>query len=393
MDINLLATRQLDRNQHKQMLVENLGIFELRALGRELGVASPTTKKRDDLIELILDKIYNNDTSLVKQTKKGRPFKKLSNLEEIVARMTGSEDNDNLISQRRPLKYEDVVSFAQEVPVYTEVEEEISLLSGVVRKNEVVSYFLDMKEGSRVFIDNKDMIVHGLQEGDLVECEAKKMNSGSDFLLEKVLKVNGVDADKYIPTFGRNLVPVISREKITYGQHELFCGRRNLLRYDGNLFEDDRFADFATYCKENGYKLITLGLNTCFEDQIMFSGIDSMIDMTTVYGTGYDIGFNKVVDTIALAQRLLIQGEKVVLFVNDIVGMLNSLDKCFVEKEMQNGHKEKTVVVAQKLVSLGKAEKGGASITLVMTYWQNNSEDLFFKNELEKISSKFETRE
>ena len=37
MDINLLATRQMDRNQHKQMLVENLGIFELRALGREVG--------------------------------------------------------------------------------------------------------------------------------------------------------------------------------------------------------------------------------------------------------------------------------------------------------------------------------------------------------------------
>ncbi len=391
MDINLLATRQMDRNQHKQMLVENLGIFELRALGREVGVPSPTTKKRNDLIELILDRIYNNDTTLVKHTKKGRPFKKLSNLEDIMAKMTGGDDTDNMITQRKPLRYEDIVCFSQDVPVYTEVEDEDATdFSGILRKNDVVACLLDRKTLKKVFVPQRETVVYGLQAGDLIDCEGIRVNTSEDYVMSKIYKINGVEVGKYIPRFEIMDGPMISRDRLQYGDYKLYCGRRNLLKYNGNLFEDNRFEEFATFCKENNYKLITLGLNTCFEDQIMFSEIDNMLDMTTVYGTGYDISFGKVIDAIAHAERLLTQGEKVVLFVNDIVGMLNVLDKCFVEKEMQSGHKERGVVIAQKLVSLGKALKNGASITVVMTYWSNNSEDLFFKNELEKISSKFE---
>ncbi len=390
MDISLLATRQMDRDQHKQMLVENLGIFELRALGREVGVPSPTTKKRNELIELILDRIYNNNSTYVRQSKKGRPYKKLSNLDDIMAKMTGGDDTDNIITQRKPLRYEDIVSFSQDVPVYTEVDNETEEFKGVIRKNDVVAYFLDIKTGRKVFIPQKESVIHGLQTGDLVECEAEKVNANNDFMLSELYKINGVDASKYIPRFEVKDMAIISKDRLKFGEHQLYCGRRNLLKYDTNLFEDDRFTEFAAFCKENGYKLITLGLNTCFEDQIMYSSIDNMVNMTTVYGTGYDVGFGKVVDTISLAERLFTQGEKVVLFVSDIVGLLNSLDKCFVENVLQSGHKDQGVVIVQKLVCLGKALQNGSSITIVMTYGENSTNDLFFKNELEKISSKFE---
>ena len=33
--------------KYKEMFVKKLGIFELRALARELGVPSPTTKRRN----------------------------------------------------------------------------------------------------------------------------------------------------------------------------------------------------------------------------------------------------------------------------------------------------------------------------------------------------------
>ena len=35
--------------------LENLGIFELRTLGREMGAKSPTTANKADLIQTILD--------------------------------------------------------------------------------------------------------------------------------------------------------------------------------------------------------------------------------------------------------------------------------------------------------------------------------------------------
>ena len=39
-----------DQREGKELLVRQLGVFELRGLARELGITSPTTKKRDELI-------------------------------------------------------------------------------------------------------------------------------------------------------------------------------------------------------------------------------------------------------------------------------------------------------------------------------------------------------
>ena len=43
----------LDKNKKIELEVKKLGIFELRGLAREVGVSSPTTKKREELIDLI----------------------------------------------------------------------------------------------------------------------------------------------------------------------------------------------------------------------------------------------------------------------------------------------------------------------------------------------------
>lgn len=56
--------------------LENLGIYELRALARDVGVKSPTTKKQKELVESIL-KIQNGEVKAI-TTNKGRPPKKIS---------------------------------------------------------------------------------------------------------------------------------------------------------------------------------------------------------------------------------------------------------------------------------------------------------------------------
>ncbi len=389
MDINIMAKRQQDRSEHREMLVQNLGIFELRALGRELGVQSPTTKKRDELIDLILDKIYNSDSSVVKLTKKGRPFKKLSNLEDIMSKMTGSDNTDALLLPKKPIKYEDIICFAQEVPVFSDVEEERVSCKGVVRQSEVIAYFIDLTTGKKIFIAKKEMEQFKLQEGDFIEAECKKINANNQYILVSVEKINFIEFKKYkIRDIGEGN-PIISSEKYAYGDFNLYCGRRNLVLYKGNLFEDERFNQFAKDCDLRGVNLITLGLNTSFEDQILFKQIPNIINMTTVYGSGYDSGFNKVVDTIALTERLFNNGENCVLFINDIISLLNTLDQCFTDSEMLNGHRTKAVIIVQKLISLGRAMSNNSSITLVMTYRDIDKDDLFLKNELERVCSHF----
>ena len=56
---------------------DDLGIFELRAIGREIGVKSPTTYKRDELIKN-REKIEKGIIEPYRKTKRqGRPAKNM----------------------------------------------------------------------------------------------------------------------------------------------------------------------------------------------------------------------------------------------------------------------------------------------------------------------------
>lgn len=380
-----LSERQPDRSRHREMLVHNLGIFELRALARELGVPSPTTKRRDDLIELILDQIYSTEPAM-RTSKRGRPYKKLSNLDDIMTDMTGIAIPDALAVTQKPRKYEEIVCFAQEVPVFSHVDEEEGRFKGVLRNAPAVGYFIDYSlENGQVFVSKEIMEAFNLVAGDMLEVLAKRINSQNQYMVKEVLSINFVPLKDYKKTVAQGK-PIISNEKLPYGGVELFCGRRNLVGYKNNLYEDERFMQFADYCHENGYTFITLGVNTSFEDQIMFSGIETMVDLTTVYGSAYDDGYNRIIDAIALTQRLLDSGKKCVLFVSDIVSIFDTLDMCFPKSVEKNGHKEEAIVIAQKLISLGKALSDGSSATLVMTYRLDDKDDNYLLNEAKKVS-------
>lgn len=390
MDILALSTRQNDISKHREMLVQNLGVYELRALAREIGVPSPTTKKREELINLILDKIYNKEQApVIERTKRGRPYKKLANLDDILTEMTGGEFIDTVVPINRPIKYEDIICFAQDVPVFSNVDQEVGEFKGVMRSTANVAYFIDYESSNIVFITYEEIEHFSLKDGDFIECSARKINTKNQFMAVEIKKINFVEAKYYeLEPIGSKTL-FISQEKLPYGNIELFCGRRNLIEYKSNLFEDNRFLEFAQYCDKKNYVLLTLGLNTSFEDQIMFEEVKNMVNFTTSYGSGCDEGFNRVVDAISLAQRLIEAGKHCVLFIRDIVEVLRTLDSCFNDETMKSGHKEKAVIIAQRLISLGKAYKEGGCISIVMTYRDIDAEDEYLKNDVKKISNLF----
>ena len=100
--------------EEQELLVKQLGIFELRGLARELGIPSPTTKKRDELIKLILLKFENGDIVDDKGKRKGRPCKKLSTINDIVSTIANQFNEKNA----QPLVFETLVTFAQVLPTY-----------------------------------------------------------------------------------------------------------------------------------------------------------------------------------------------------------------------------------------------------------------------------------
>lgn len=70
---------------------EDLGIYDLRAIAREMGVKSPTTLKRNELINAI-EEIKNKKVEPYhKKTKKGRPYKSRIKLVNVFEYATKEE--------------------------------------------------------------------------------------------------------------------------------------------------------------------------------------------------------------------------------------------------------------------------------------------------------------
>lgn len=84
-------------DKYNRQHLEQLGIYELRTIARDVGVKSPTSKRHKDLVDCIL-KIQNGEQA-ASSSKKGRPPKKLSLA--TIANVFDCEKQDNL----EPFKY------------------------------------------------------------------------------------------------------------------------------------------------------------------------------------------------------------------------------------------------------------------------------------------------
>ena len=83
-----------ENKNSQELLIRELGVFELRGLAREIGITSPTTKKREELINLILEKIQDGAVIEHLEKKKGRPYKKLASIDELVNLLTDVERSE-----------------------------------------------------------------------------------------------------------------------------------------------------------------------------------------------------------------------------------------------------------------------------------------------------------
>ncbi len=369
-----------ENTKEKELLVRELGIYELRGLAREVGVPSPTKKKREELISLILKKFQDGMIMDPKRRTKGRPYKKLSSIEDIVSSMTNSYENSNI-----PMTYESIITFAQEIPQFTSTDDDtVYVFEGIARKNaEYMMFYCDNKSIYLKDINHLDK----LKIGDKIKVEAKSMGGKNQYIANKILNINNIEASSYKVNNNEKGNEIISNQTIPYGDTNIFVGRRNVYLFNEDLYENNNFETITKYCKENNIKLLLLALNTSFENQILFKKLE-FENFTTPFGSSNIVNFNKIIDTINYAQNLIEKGEDVIVFVLDIVEMLRILDKCFVsEIQLNSEHCEQTIIIADKVVSLGRAYEK-ASLTLVLGYNKHDENEKYLNENVFRISKK-----
>ena len=373
---------ELNQNKKIELEVKKLGIFELRGLAREVGVPSPTTKKREELIETILEKIHSGQLDDVVVTKKGRPYKKLAVVDNILNNMTLQ---DQFANQVKPLSYEDILSFAQVMPVVSNVSNELGYFNGVVRKNinSDLYMFYDNNTSQAIFLPNELKYVQLVENGDFIECKAKRINNNQFFATE-LIKINTVDVSVYKCEKIDLGEQIISSEMLYYSDKQVFVGRRNLTILKENFYENSSFDSLNNNALQNRYKVVYLSLNSSIEDQIKLRSVKGQV-LSTKFDDPSMQSLNKVIDCINLCENLLSRGEKVLLVVPDIINVVRALDYCFISESKMYGHSMQSIILMQKLLSLGRAYQSGANITLFVGCDEIDKNDEFVTNQLYKI--------
>lgn len=373
---------EISQSKRIELEVKKLGIFELRGLAREVGVPSPTTKKREELIENILERINKGQLDEVVVTKKGRPFKKLAVVDNLLNSMTMQ---DKFSNQTKLVSFEDILSFAQVMPVISNVANQIGQFNGIIRKNASSDIFMfyDFETAQAIFLPNELEFVSLIQNGDDVECKAKKINN-NQYIATEITSINGMKPGEYKASHIDLGEQIISSASLNFADKNVFVGRRNLSIVKENFYENENFDKLASKAVKEGYKIVYLSLNSSIEDQIKLRSCQGKV-LSTKFDDQCVQSLNKALDCISLCENLVSHGEKVLLIIPDIINVVRALDYCFIDQAKMYGHSMQSIIVAQKILSLGRAYKSGANITIMLCCDENDVNDEFVTNQLIKI--------
>ena len=308
-----------EKNDHvdREILVYDLGIFELRGLARKLGVPSPTTKRRDELISLILEKIKSGNVIDQTGKKKGRPFKTLSAIDEIYSSITtNSSDDEYYFQDYNSLQsnFNSQIVFRQDLDKKIYKEEQFSCV-GIVRENKDQLFFYDMESDRPVYISSLLEYYMNLRVGDKVCVHAQEMNENSQLKAVEILTINDISVRDYRPYIKEEKDLIISNQKFSIEQKEIYLGRRNLVQYNQDVYEnEDELNSLIEKCKNDNKQLIVLGVNLSYEDMIMFKNYN-LDKFVTGYGRRDAHNFALIIDAINYCDRLDELERDVVLYV------------------------------------------------------------------------------
>lgn len=362
--------------QKKIEIVRSLGIYELRGLARVLGIKSPTTKVREQLIENILVTLVKGKPTEPQMSRKGRPYKKLAHLDNIVSMIANQPTTE--------VSFETVSEFNQEMPVFSYKGEEVADVSGVLRLGQLSSYFIDLKNGHHVFVSQDLVKIKHLETGDFIQGTAFKINDNNQYFVKEMFYVNGEAFKDYVYLEEQKIDQVLPSEFMHWDKFKILKGGRNIFVSDEPLYIDNSLKNILSCLESENAVKIFLGLDLCFEDETFVSS-KKIIKFSTQYISSADDGFNRVLDIINMITRLANQGKNIILFIYDVGLVLSVIDQKFSSTEKNSLQSR---ILLKKLISLAEAKRDGSSTTLLATIRKDDAENQVLKNDLIRISVK-----
>lgn len=181
-------------NKINEQNLQELGIFEIRNIAREVGVYSPTILKKQELIDKIIRVINGEDKPYIKKTKQGRPPKNITTINDFIDVIVPQKALD----QRRENanKYFDVFNDNSTSLNVDDASKNEYCFTGFVRvyDNPVYSLcFLGELDESRkdvVFINNIQTEFYKLKSGDEISGKYIYISDEKPLVLKEIYSIN-----------------------------------------------------------------------------------------------------------------------------------------------------------------------------------------------------------
>lgn len=364
MEEYLKSLNEEQRNEY----INSLGIYELRGLARALGIKSPTTKVREKLVEEINETLLTGKISQPRDTRKGRPYKQLSHLKDILSVVTGKVQIETPSPDAR------FAILNQDVPIFNTSSDEVKKMCGIVSTQLPTACFIDLKSGHKVFLSEQFMNENSLKNDMYVEVEAYKINDSNCYYAQKLISCIG-EKDSI------NLSRILPSKFNEFEDGQILLGGRNVVLTDAQMFMCPTLKNLLKSLDKQDAVNIFVGLDVCFEDRFFLFELGNFTNFITQYEGEKVSGASRIEEAMTFLSLMLSQGKSVNLIIYDVATLFSALEN---EKNSDN---QCVVTQLRKLMSQAAAYENDQSVTVIASINIDDAQEKLFRNEIVKIST------
>lgn len=312
-----------EKMAYTEKQLEKYSIYQLRYLARSLGVRSPTTKKRAELLQKIVAIQEGREMPYVPLNSKGRPAKSCFLPLEADGVLVYGLDNQDI--------GEDIV-FSKQLGKYN--SDKTEKVEGYVLENKQQNFLIEFEEPTgvnRIAYLSKELIGRlNIREGSKLVCEAKYNTEVEMYVVTNINKVDGKKFEGVAPTVFERIPIKYSKEKMELeGESEfiktveekapLYFGDKSLIVGNKRTRLDSILLPLTRALPEKA-KIIFVAMNekTQVVEKLRKESDDKFELFATLFGDSANVQYTTLKIGINRAKRLAETNKNVVLIISDI---------------------------------------------------------------------------
>ncbi|MGN1061109.1 MAG: transcription termination factor Rho [Candidatus Coproplasma sp.] len=362
--------------------LKDKNVYELRQIGRAVGVNLPTTKKRDELIEDILN-IASAKTAPCQPSRRGAPPKSQTCDNELVEEINKCRE----YFLEGASKLEDEPENTDEIAAVEE-KEDGETYSGVLEFSDkywfVRTQNMQISSTEDVFMHLSFVNKYHLREGDKIVCKAKRRRPNECPGVIYIVSVNGKAPSFNRPTPFEKLTPYYPDRRITLEREgctltdrviDLFSpigfGQRALIVSPPKAGKTTMLKDIARSIRHNHPQALVVVLLIDERPEEVTDFCRTVEGAEVIYST-FDKGDNHHTQvaslTLSYAKRQVEEGKDVVILLDSITRLTRAYNALSNSgRTLSGGLDPQAIVEPKRFFGSARNIEGGGSLTIIAT--------------------------